>query len=403
MGGIVDAVFGGSDAPPAPDYTGAAQATAAGNLEAARATAAANRVNQYTPYGNLEYQSRGTDKFGNELYSVTQTLTPAQQQLLNQQTGLSSGLLGTAQQGLNYAGGLLSKPGVDMSQLPSLQGGINTAGVPGLQSSIGTSNLPSLQADISTSSLPQTQSSINTSNLPSYGINPGESYSDAIMRRLQPTQERQKAQLETQLMNQGIAPGTEAWNTAKQQQAQEQNDQLTSAVIGGMQTGLQAQAQQFGQNAQQANLANTLNQQLFSQAQAQQAARNAAQQQGFGQQAQQAALANAANAQAFQQAQAQAALANAARGQGFQETAYNQMQPINVINALRTGTQVQGPNFVNPAQQAQTAGADILGATNAAYQNQLSAYNAQQAQNAGLLGGLMKLGGTLYSGGFFGK
>lgn len=279
MGGIVDAVFGGGqDAPPAPDYTGAAQATAAGNLEAARATAAANRVNQYTPYGNLEYKSRGKDAFGNELYSVTQTLTPAQQDILNKQAGLSSGLLGTAQQGLEYAGGLMAKPGVDMSKLPSV------------------------------------------------GINPGETYSDAIMRRLQPQTERETAQLETKLMNQGIAPGTEAWNTAKQLQQQNINDRLVAAQTGGFNTGLAAQ-----QNA-------------------------------------------------------------------FQQQAYNQMQPINVINALRTGSQVQNPNFVNPVQQAQTAGPDILGATNAQYQNQLSAYNANQASNAGLLGGLMNLGATIYKG-----
>jgi hypothetical protein len=87
-----------------------------------------------------------------------------------------------------------------------------------------------------------------------------------------------------------------------------------------------------------------------------------------------------------------------AQQQAFQQAAYNQMQPINVINALRTGSQVQSPSFVNPAQQANTAGADILGATNAQYQNQLSAYNAQQASNAGLLGGLMNLGATIYKG-----
>ena len=40
--------FGKDDAPPPPDYVGAAKETAAGNLEAARATAAANRVNQIT-------------------------------------------------------------------------------------------------------------------------------------------------------------------------------------------------------------------------------------------------------------------------------------------------------------------------------------------------------------------
>jgi hypothetical protein len=114
MGGIVDFVFGGDDAPPPPDYVGAAQQTAAGNLEAARANAAANRVNQVTPYGNLTYKISGKDSFGNDLYTATQSLTPAQQDILNRQTGLNSGLLNTAQQGLNYASNLLAKPGVDM-------------------------------------------------------------------------------------------------------------------------------------------------------------------------------------------------------------------------------------------------------------------------------------------------
>jgi hypothetical protein len=53
------------------------------------------------------------------------------------------------------------------------------------------------------------------------------------------------------------------------------------------------------------------------------------------------------------------------------------------------------PNYINPAQQATTAGADILGATQAGYNANMGAYNAQQAQNAGLTSGLMGLGGTL--------
>jgi hypothetical protein len=283
MGGLVKSVFGGGgDAPAAPDYTGAAQATAAGNLDAARATAAANRTNQITPYGNLTYTANpNKDSYGNTLYTATQTLAPGQQEILDKQTQLSSGLLGTAQQGLDYASGLMAKPGVDMSKLPS------------------------------------------------YGINPGETYSDAIMRRLQPQMAQQSQMNDAQLANQGIAQGTEAYNNAKRQLSQQQNDLLTSAQIQGMNTGL------------------------------------------------------AANQQAFQQ------------------EGYNQMQPINVINALRTGSQVQGPNYVNTPQQAATGGADILGATNSQYQNQLSAYNANQASNAGLLGGLMNLGGNLYGGGFF--
>jgi len=49
--------MGKPSAPLAPDYTGAAQATAAGNLEAEKYRTQANRVNQYTPYGSTTYSS----------------------------------------------------------------------------------------------------------------------------------------------------------------------------------------------------------------------------------------------------------------------------------------------------------------------------------------------------------
>ena len=265
----------GGSAPAAPDYVGAAKETAAGNLDAARATAAANRTNQITPYGNLIYTANpGTDPYGNTLYTATQTLSPDQQKIAEQTSALSSGLLGSAQSGLNYANEILSKPGVD------------------------------------------------TSKLPSTGFNPGQSYQDAMMARLSPQIDRENAQLEQQLANRGIAAGTDAYNQAKQLQAQNQNDRLNQATVQGLNAGL------------------------------------------------------------------------AANQQGFQQQAYNQMQPINVINALRTGSQVQNPSFVNTPQQANTAGPDILGATNAQYQNQLSAYNAQQAAGGGFLGGLMSLGGS---------
>lgn len=83
--------------------------------------------------------------------------------------------------------------------------------------------------------------------LPSTGINPGETYEAAIMRRLQPLQERESKALDTQLANQGIMPGSEAYNNAKTQLAQAQNDQRTSAVVGGFNTGLAANQQAYGQ------------------------------------------------------------------------------------------------------------------------------------------------------------
>jgi hypothetical protein len=53
---------------------------------------------------------------------------------------------------------------------------------------------------------------------------------------------------------------------------------------------------------------------------------------------------------------------------------------------------VQNPNFTSTPMQANTAGPDLLGAANASYQNQLNAYNAQQASGGGFMNGLMSLG-----------
>jgi hypothetical protein len=86
-----------------------------------------------------------------------------------------------------------------------------------------------------------------------YGINPGDTYSNAIMQRLAPQQSQAREALDAQLANQGIMPGSEAYNRAKTLLGQTQNDALTSAIVGGMQTGLQAQGLQ---NTTAANIRN---------------------------------------------------------------------------------------------------------------------------------------------------
>ena len=164
-------------------FVQAAQANAQGNIAGALQATAANRINQQTPYGSLQYQQTGTDAQGNPIWSANQQLSPELQQLTQ-------------------------------------------------------SSLAGLQA-----------SQAN----PMYGINPGETYSNAIMQRLQPQQRQQVEALDAQLANQGIMPGSEAYNRAKVLQGQTQNDALTSAIVGGMQTGLQAQGLQ---NTTAANIRN---------------------------------------------------------------------------------------------------------------------------------------------------
>jgi len=262
-----------ASAPPPPDYAGAARATAEGNLDAARANIAANRVNQYTPYGSLEYQVSGEDKFGNPMWKATQSLSPVQQQLLDYQNQASLGLGQLAGKGLGYVSNMLDTP-------------------------------------------------FDTSALPSTGFNPSQSYQDAYMQRLQPQIEQGREALDVKLANQGIPVGSEAYKRAMLAQSQRENDLLAAATTQGF---------------------------------------------GVGQQARQSALA---------------------------EQAYLRNEPLNTLSAVRTGAQVQGPTFVNPPMQANTAGADLLGATQMGYNAQMGAANAQNAANNAMTQGLFSLGGA---------
>jgi hypothetical protein len=191
----------GGDTPDAPDYMALAKEQAAMQKDINRETLAANRVNQNTPYGSLAYTQSGTDQYGNPTYTATQTLSPEQQKLYGQNTALSSDMLAGAQSGLSNYTNVMANPTVDQSKLAQT------------------------------------------------GINPGETYSDAIMRRLQPQIQQDEASFENKLMNQGIAPGTEAYANARRTFDQAQNDKLVSAQIQGMQTGLQANQQGFNQAA----------------------------------------------------------------------------------------------------------------------------------------------------------
>lgn len=80
------------------------------------------------------------------------------------------------------------------------------------------------------------------------------------------------------------------------------------------------------------------------------------------------------------------------RSSALEEQAYLQDRPLNLINALRSGNQIQAPQFQQFAQQATTQGPDFSGAAQNQYNANLNSYNAQQAQQSGALGGLFSIG-----------
>jgi hypothetical protein len=83
-----------------------------------------------------------------------------------------------------------------------------------------------------------------------------------------------------------------------------------------------------------------------------------------------------------------------ARQQGFTEAAYQRNEPLNTLNAVRTGAQVTNPTFVSVPQQATTKGADLLGAATAQGNYDTASANAAQAGQAGMTQGLVSLGST---------
>ena len=91
-------------------------------------------------------------------------------------------------------------------------------------------------------------------------------------------------------------------------------------------------------------------------------------------------------------------IGNKARQQALQEQEFGRTEGLNMVNALRTGNQVNTPTFSNVPQQATTAGADLLGAAGMTGQYNTAANNASNASSAGLFGGLASIGGSALGG-----
>ena len=361
-------------APAAPDYSAAARETATGNLDAARAATAANRVNQVTPYGNLNYAITGSDPYGNPTWTATTSLSDVGQQLLGNQNAASLGLGSAITSQLGQVQDVMGRgfnpntPAIQYGgQAPTL-GQVGQAG-----QAQGMGNAPTLQT-----------------GLDYQGMEGWDKATALLNQRLQPQIQQSEERLQAQLANQGIVAGTEAYNRAMMQQGQKTNDLLTQAQLAGqnVQQNLFGQALQGGQFANQAMLGQN-QAQLGNVAQS-----NQALQQNYANQLAAQQQNNQALQQMFANQQAGAGLSNQAQQQAYNQALTQYNMPLNTLSALRTGAQVQNPSFVNSAQQATTSGADILGAAQMGYNAQMGDFNQKQAAQQNFNQGLMGLGGA---------
>ena len=172
-------------APAAPDPQQTAQAQTTSNVNTAVANTALNNANEVNPYGSVNYSISGYQDVGGQKvpqYTKTTTLDKAQQGLLDQQNQLGSQMNGIAGRQLTNLDQTLSKP-VDFSGAPAAP-----------------------MADRAR-------------------------YEEALYNRINPQLERSRAALETQLANQGVMPGSEAYREAIALSDRGQNDARLQTVL----------------------------------------------------------------------------------------------------------------------------------------------------------------------------
>jgi hypothetical protein len=251
--------------------------------------------NVYSPYGNQTVTYQG------DIPTVTQTLTPAAQKTLEQQQALGFKLTDLAGRGFSAVDKSLATP-----------------------FSFGG---------------PSVQTSLDTSGIAQMPINAGTTGQEAIMSRLEPSMAKNRVSTETQLINQGLRPGTEAYDNAINLLSQQENDQRTQAVLQGLGLDITANTQGFNQALQGGQFANTAQQQAL--------------------------------AQAIQERQ----------------------MPLNEVNALVEGSQIQNPQF-GAYQGSNVAPAPIANATTLQGQFDQNTYNQNVGSYNQQLAGLYSLGGA---------
>lgn len=444
-------------APPPPDYAALATQQGAANKETAVFNSNSNRANQVGPDGSLTWSRNPSSPTGaaddGTGWTQTVALSPDQQKLHDMQMAISQ-KAGTAAEGaIDRATSSLATP-IDTSKMPGISYGPQAERVNGINVETALSPLiadpqraaaAQAQAGQGTAAQAQATGSIN-STIDRSGVRalPGSiddtsrrRVEEALMSRLNPSLQLDENHLRNRLLNSGIEVGTDAYNREMTLSGQKMTDARMQAILAGGQ-----------EESRQVGLTQGLQRQEFEQAQAQAAARQAAESQMYATQnsiaqqnanaltstsnanaglSTQASVTNANNTtnvsqqnaameaqrrqalidtalrtqqqnigaaqQNFNQGLASSTMNNQARSQELAETYASRLQPLNEVNAMRSGAQVTNPTFGGYYQGTAQA-APVFDAGVAQGNYDMSAYQSQISGNNALWGGLAGLGGA---------
>ena len=402
------ALLGAPDAPAAPDYAGAATAQGQANIDAARLSAKLSNPNIISPYGSQTVTWGGTPAFDQAGYdaamanyqnqggasqyynngegdyqggsgqnvsmptreqyttvpnadqpTITQTLTPAAQEALTNAQTVQKGLSQVGLTALGNVQNTMGKPFV--------------SGVPNFQTSLGDQGPVNYGPAADQYGL--AKGNLDLSGVAKMPINAGTTAQQAIMSRLGPQIEAQRASTAQNLINQGVTPGSQAWQTAMQAQSQGENDLMTQAQLQGLNLDMSANQQGYGQALSSAG--------LYNQAVGQ----------NYNQGLQSAGLYNQAQNQKYNQALQSAQFGNTALGQQYQRNLGEYNLPLNTLTALESGSQIQNPQFQAYSGQTVTP-APIANATTLAGNFAQNQYGQQVAANNATTQGLFGIAGS---------
>lgn len=357
---------GGGSAPTYPDPNVVANATTATNTATAAYNKALNLGNNNTSFGSTNTTQTGTDPTtGAPIYSTNVTANPNLQNLQNNaivQAGNAAGVNNSSLSGLQ---GLQSQYGGLNSQLGGLQSQYQ-----GLNSSIGglSSQYAGLQSQLG---------GINSSIDPNAGKQAQQQGQDAAYaaqtQYLDPQFSQQQESLNNSLANQGLAPGSQAYNNAQLNQSnakqQAYSNAQNQAILTGSTIGQQSLNNQLNTANTQAGLVGQQGSMVNNQAGL------------FGLQG------SNLSAQAGIYGQQGSNL-------GAQATNYGQQSQLGQLGYQNLNS-ISGliPGYTGSASSS-AAPADISGLYNNQYQSQLAGYNASQSSSNSAMSGLFGLGSS---------
>jgi hypothetical protein len=396
------------DSPAAPDYVGAATATGEQSQQLANQQTYANRPTINTPWGTQTWDtSLGTDPATGANVTRWESnvgLTPETQNALDSQMRVQQGRSNAAEQLLGHATNATATP-MQWGNMPQRAGQITAPSMAGNE--MPQSNIPNMQyspsnigvGTVDPMGFGNVQTQLNQS--PS---DYRERAQDAVWALQQPALTERREGVETQLANQGLARGSEAWN----REARNLSDNESRARLMAISEGRSEANQMFGQDLESARFGNQGQAQQFGQGVTAAGFNNAASAQQSGLNRDVAAFENAASStqfqqmmqraqagdqQAMQQLQAQisaGAFNNTNRQGAVAEAIQMRGQPLNELNALLSGSQVSMPQFPSTPNASTGQTTDFLGALQSQYGAQLDSSNAKNAGiNSALSSGAM--------------